>query len=276
MDEKLSQEPPKMSSVESESEEFEMSHTDKIVGVFSEPGKTFEKMAKFPVKTADWIIPLLVLIVVIILSSVVLRSNPAIKRDMVDKTMAKMEKQFDSAVKNGKLSQEQANQQLDTIRDNMEKGNVIALISTIIGTPIIIFIIFFFMSAVYLLLAKPIFNGDGTYKDVMAAYGLTHYIVVLQMIAAVIAAFITSKYMMDTSVADFLGSDKTTVTGFVYGKLNVFSIWFYAVFGIGLAKMFKSANTVKYIIGVFGVWIGLALIFWLIAKAVPFLSFLAG
>jgi hypothetical protein len=276
MDENLNQEAPKMSSVESEHEEFEMSHTDKLVGVFSEPGKTFEKMAKFPIKTVDWIIPLLVLIVVIILASVVLRSNPAIKRDMIVKTTVRVEKQFNEAVKKGQMTQEQADQQLEKMRENMEQGGTLTLISTIIATPIFIFIVFFFMSAIYLILAKLILKGDGSYKDVMAVYGLTHYISILQMIGAVIAAFITSKYMMDTSVADFLESDKTSVMGFVFGKLNIFSFWFFTVFGIGLAKMFKSANTAKYVIGVFCTWIILSLVVWVIARAVPFLSFLAG
>ena len=83
MDEKQNQEAPKMSSVESEQEEFEMNHTDKIVGVFSEPGKTFAKMAKFPLKTADWIIPVCTLIIITILSIIVTTVRLRIKKNTV-------------------------------------------------------------------------------------------------------------------------------------------------------------------------------------------------
>lgn len=45
--------------------------------------------------------------------------------------------------------------------------------------------------------------------------------------------------------------------------------------GIGLAKLFKSENTRKYIILVFAIWLGWSIISFLLAKNVPFLSFLA-
>ena len=37
-------------------------------------------------------------------------------------------------------------------------------------------------------------------------------------------------------------------SGFILSKVNPFSIWFYSVFGIGLAKLFNSDNVKKYVI----------------------------
>ncbi len=37
--------------------EEELSHTDKMVGVFAEPATMYEKTSHFPPKTIDWIIP---------------------------------------------------------------------------------------------------------------------------------------------------------------------------------------------------------------------------
>jgi hypothetical protein len=127
-----------------------------------------------------------------------------------------------------------------------------------------------------MLFAKFVLKGEGTYKEAMVAYGLPHYISAIQMIIMVIAALAMNKLFTGTSVADFIGTEKNTFAGFLLGKLDVFSIWFYVVFGIALAKLFKSSNTQKYIIGVVAVWLGFGLIFFAIAKAVPFLSFLAG
>ena len=276
MEEMKDQEAPKMSSVENDHEEFELSHTDKLVGVFSEPTATFGKMAKFPSKTSDWIFPILVFIVVLILSQIVMMNNPGIKRDMIDKTVTKMEKQFNDAVKKGQLTQTQADEQIEKMRDGMEQGGAMRIIGTIISIPIITFIIFFIMAGIYLLLAKFALKGEGTYKEAMVAYGLPLYISAIQWIVLVIAAFITNKYLSGTSVAEFIDSDKSTIAGFVFGKLDIFSIWFYTILGIGLAKLFKSENTKQYIIAVFSLWIGLALLFFALTKAVPWLSFLEG
>ena len=274
MEEMQNQEAPKMSSVEQE--EFEISHTDKLVGVFSEPGTTFGKMSKFPPKTSDWLIPILIVIVIAILSQVLMMNNPSIKASIVEKQIAAIEKSFNDAVAKGQMTQAQADQQLETIRERMEQGGAMQMIGVFVGIPIATFLFFFIASGVFLILAKFVLKGEGTYKEAMAAYGLPHYILAIQMIIMVIAALAMNKFLTGVSVADFMGTEKNTIAGFLLGKLDVFSIWFYVVFGIGLAKMFKSNNSQKYIIGVVSVWLGFGLIFFALAKAVPFLSFLAG
>jgi hypothetical protein len=276
MEEMKDQEAPKMSSVENDHEEFELSHTDKLVGVFSEPTATFGKMAKFPQKTSDWIIPVLVVIVIAILSQVLMMNNPAIKASIMEKQMEKMEKQFKDAVDKGQMTQTQADEQLETMRDTMSKSGTVQLIGTIVGIPIAVFIMFFIVTGVFMLVAKFGLKGEGIYKDAMVAYGLPHYITAIQMIVLVISALAMNKFFSGTSAADFMGSDKTTIAGFILGKLDVFSIWFYVIFGIGLAKMFKSDDTKKYIIAVIAVWFGFSLLFFALAKAFPFLSWFAG
>ena len=274
MEEMQNQEAPKMSSVEQE--EFEMSHTDKLVGVFSEPSSTFSKMSKFPPKTSDWVIPILIVIVIAILSQVLMMNNPTIKNAVTEKQIAAVEKQFNDAVAKGQMTQTQADQQIETIRDRMEQGGAAQMIGVFVGIPIATFLFFFIVSGVYLILAKFVLKGEGTYKEAMVAYGLTHYITAIQMIIMVIAALAMNKLFTGTSVADFTGTEKNTIAGFILGKLDVFSIWFYVVFGIALAKMFKSINSQKYIIGVVVVWLVFGLLFYAIANAVPWLSFLAG
>ncbi|MBU2444601.1 MAG: hypothetical protein KJ666_03370 [Bacteroidetes bacterium] len=104
MDEMQNQEAPEMSAIENDHEEFELSHTDKLVGVFSEPTATFGKMAKFPQKTSDWIVPILVVIVIAILSQVVMMNNPAIKASIMEKQMERFEKQFKESVDKGQMT----------------------------------------------------------------------------------------------------------------------------------------------------------------------------
>jgi hypothetical protein len=270
MDENQDHEIPVMSPVENE--EFDIGHSDKIVGLFTEPEKTFSKMSNYPPKTVDWIIPILIVIVITILSQIVLMNNPVIKHAIMEKNIAKIEKQFKQMVDKGQLSQAQADEQLDTIRERMGKGGVLQLIGIIVGIPIVTFILFFIVSGVLLIIAKYIIGGEGTYSSAMAAYGLPFYIISLQIVIMVIVALVMNKFLTGVSVADLMSSDKSSFLGFILGKLDIFSIWFYVLVGIGLAKMFKSVNTSKYIIASLSMWIGFSLLFFLLAKVWPFLE----
>ena len=274
MDERQNQDVPKMSSVEEE--EFEMSHADKLVGVFSEPGKTFEKMSKFPAKTSDWLIPLLIMIVVTILSLSVMQSNPDIRLAMKEKQLKAMEQQFDEMVKKGQITEAQKEEQLNTMQDRMDQMGSLQIVFQSIGVIIFSFIIFFVVVGVFYLFVKYVAKGDGTYRYAMAAYGLPMYITVLQSIVAVIVSLAMNKMIMDVNAATLLNIDSSTITGFLLSKLAPFSIWFYILLAIGFAKLFKSTDTKKYIILIFGIWIGFSLIFFFLAKALPFLRWFTG
>jgi hypothetical protein len=274
MEEMQNQEAPKMSSVDNE--EFELSHTDKLVGLFTEPGTTFGKISKFPAKTSDWVIPVLVLVVMIILSQMVMRTNPEIKRQIKEKAITAVQKNLDEAVAKGQMSRAQADERLNTMEEAMDNTGAIQTVGLVVGTPIVVFIIFFVVSGFYLLVAKAGLKGTGTYKDAMVAYGLPHYIAAISVIVMTIAALAMNKLITGVSVADFMGTDKLSLSGFLLGKLDVFSIWFFVVFAIGLAKMNKSDDTKKYIIAVIAVWLVFSLLFHFLAKAVPFLAGFAG
>jgi hypothetical protein len=84
------------------------------------------------------------------------------------------------------------------------------------------------------------------------------------------------KLLGDVSIASFTGADKATIAGFILGKLDIFSIWIYAVLSIGLAKMFKSETVGKYYIMVFGLWIIGGLIIFALGQALPFLRGFGG
>jgi hypothetical protein len=270
MQETTNQEAPKMT--DAEEEELELSHTDKLVGVFSEPGNTFAKMAIVGPKTTDWIIPILVVIVVAILSNIVMMSNPVIKLSIMEKQMAQFEKQFDDAVAQGQMTEAQKDEQLDAIRDRMDQGMAANLIFTILGIVIFTFISFFVVSGVFYLFTKFALHGSGNYKEAMSAYGLSHYILVIQIIVMVILALTMNKFFTALSVAEFMDMDKSTIAGFLLNKVDVFSIWFYAIVSIGFAKMFKSESTGKYFVMIFGIWIGFGFIMFLLAQALPFLK----
>lgn len=255
--------------------EEELSHTDKLTGMFTEPNSTFAQMAKFPPRTIDWLLPTILMIVFAILSNLLIMSNPIIKSDLMDKQVTQMEKNFQDAVEKGQMSQEQADEQIETMRDRMNQSGGAFMAIQFISTIFIIFITFFIVALVYYLIAKFALKGDGNYASAMVPVGMTYYIGIIQVIIMTILSLAFDRFFSGTSIAAFMDSDKTTFAGFLLGKLDVFTIWALAVTSIGLARMFKSASTGKYYIAIFGVWILWGLIVFAIIKAVPFLSFLA-
>ncbi|MCX7876415.1 MAG: YIP1 family protein [Melioribacteraceae bacterium] len=275
MEENQNQELPKMSSID-EVEELELTHTDKLVGIFTEPVKTFDKISKFPTKTVDWIIPILIVIVFVILSQFLMLSNPEIKRQQQDKMMERVEKQFDEAVKKGQMTKEQADTQLEAMQENMGQANIFQTIGIIVGVPFGMFIVFFVVTGFFLLVMKFGLRSDITYSGVMVSYGLTMYIAAIETIVMAILALAMSKFLTGVSVADLMGIEKNTISGFFLGKLNPFSIWFYIIFGIGLAKFSKSDDVKKYIIVVLAVWIIIGFLLFLLGKQFPFLAGFGG
>jgi len=256
--------------------EEELSHTDKMTGIFTEPDTTFSQMAKFPPRTIDWLLPTILMIVFAILSNLLIMSNPIIKQDVMDKQIAQMEKSFQDAVEKGQMSQEQADQQLETMRDRMDQSGGAFMALQFVSTVFIIFITFFIVALVYFMIAKFALKGDGTYASAMVPVGMTYYIAIIQVIIMTILSLAFDRFFSGTSIAAFIDADKTTFTGWLLGKLDIFTIWALAVTSIGLARMFKSLSTKKYYFAVFGVWILWGLITYGIAKAVPFLSWMAG
>ena len=262
------------SNLDQMSSEQELSHTDKMIGIITAPKETFEKIAKFPPKTMDWFLPVLILCIVIALTQILVMTNPDIAYQAKQKQMEAVQKGFDDAVANGRMTQAQADEQISNIEERMASSGAITYVFQTVGIFIFVFVFFFILCGIYFLFSKFVLKGDGAYASALVADGLVSYIVMIQIILAAILAFVFGRLMSDVSVASLTGTDKSTIVGWLLAKIDPFSIWAYFVLGIGLAKMFKSQSVEKYIIMVFGLWIVGGLLVWFIAKAVPFLSFL--
>ena len=71
-------------STETEEEE-ELSHSDKLVGVLTTPRETFIKISKYPLKTSDWLLPVLISSIVALVSLYIMMMNANIKFDFEEK-----------------------------------------------------------------------------------------------------------------------------------------------------------------------------------------------
>ena len=251
--------------------EGELSHSDKMIGVFSEPGKMFDITSKFPPRHKDWVIPIIILMILI----GVMRSVSMLNEEVYLEAKQKQIDRIDKMVESGTLTKDQGDQALNRVGEQMEfmrgpVGWVINIVSTLIfGT-----LFFLIIAGIYFLFIKFMLKGEGTYASTLVASGLTGYISIIQVILAAMLTMAMGKIFEDTSVAAFMGSDKSTILGWLLAKVNPISIWSYVVLSIGFTKMFKSQSTGKYYALVFGLWIIGGLLIFFVAKAVPFLSFL--
>src|SRR5689334_23215960 len=110
--------PESSQEMESETEPIEeLSATDAITGVFTEPGETFEGVKRSPKKNY-WIIPIIILIVISIASAFLVTHDEELYAQIKDKQTKGAKERFDEAVKNGKMTQEKANEQME----QMDKG----------------------------------------------------------------------------------------------------------------------------------------------------------
>jgi hypothetical protein len=252
----------------------ELSHTDKAVGIFTEPAQTYSQTAKFPPKTIDWFLPVLLLLILVAISRVLVLQDPEIYLQMKNEQIAKVEKQFNEMVEKGQMTREQADQQLDRVRDQFEMGRgAVGMIIQTVSILILGFIFFFIVTGIFFLFSKFALRGDGTYSSALVGNGLTAYISMVQIIIAAILSFLFGRMINDTSAASLMHSDTATVTGFVLAKIDPISIWSYIILSIGLAKMFKSQTMDKYFIMVFAVWILGSLLWFGIGQLFPFLQF---
>lgn len=247
----------------------ELSHSDKMIGVFTEPAKMFYHTSRFKPKHKDWVIPVLIFFIVAALIRIIAMTNEEVKFEAKKQQIEAIDKMVES----GTLTREQGDEAINGIEKQMEfmsgpVGWVISIVSTLIFGFIVIVII----TGIYYLFIKFLLKGDGNFTSALIANGLTMYISILQIIIGGILTMLIGRMIMDTSFASILGSDKTTLTGWVLARIDPISIWAYIVLAIGFAKMFKSESTGKYYGVVFGVWLVGMFILFRLSQAIPFLQ----
>ena len=246
----------------------ELSHTDKIVGVISEPSNLFSKLAFQSTKVTDWLLPPFTMIIVSIIATFIYMSNPEIKLEMQQQQKKAMQEQFDKMVESGQLSREQAEEQMDKTMEVMGSSGMMQIFSSI-GILVMILLWFFIFTTVGFLIARFVFKGDAGYSQAMTAMGLPFYISVLQSIILIIVGMLMGKMLTGLNPTALLGMDIKTLPGFLLSRLDVFSIWFYVVVGIAFAKMFKSDNIKKYIFASVGIWLIFMFIIFGLAQVSP-------
>ncbi len=250
----------------SDNQSVPMSFFDKFIGVLVEPGKVFENVKVHGRKTVDWLVPILLLIVFTILSSWTIMRNPEIKADLDAKQRTAIEENLDKAVKEGKMTQQQKEEQLEQI-EKFTSGPAMQIIQYI-SIAVFMFVFLFVLSGVYFFIWTFLLKGQGKFSDALSVYGLSTVISLIEVILVAIVSLLMVKLINGISVAAFLDVEKGTTLSYILSKVNPFTFWWLYVLGVGLSKVFVVPKG-KSLITIFALW----LVYVVIARFIPFLSF---
>ena len=204
----------------------EMGLGKRMVGVFVSPGATFESI-RSRVGHADWLVPLIIIAIVTVVT--VYMTAPIIQ----------------------KMNMEQMQTSMGQDEQVMEKMQTIGNVAALVGAPVGIAAMLFVTSLVLLALARFILGGETTYKHVLAVTSLSSLVGIPAAIVTVPLMLAKESVYVQVGFGLLLpDSMAETFLARLLFNLNFFSIWQYALVGMGLGIV-SGISTKKAVIGVF-------------------------
>ncbi|HLT24632.1 MAG TPA: YIP1 family protein [Ignavibacteria bacterium] len=230
----------------------EFTTTDAMVGVFTEPGETYESVSRNPGKNY-WILPVIIFVVLNLISTFVTFSDPEILGNVMDERMETARKQIEEQVKSGELSREKGDEAIAAQEQLMDPSSPFFII---IGYTFAVagpFVVLFLLSLLYFVGLKT-FKSEATYSAVLNVVGLALLISGIQAILTSVISILMGKLTV-LSLGMFTSADQLGQGLFSFiNSIDVFSIWLYIVISIGLIKVGKISAGQAYGM-VFGIWI---------------------
>lgn len=229
----------------------DLSTTDVMVGIFTEPGETYASIGQGSQKKY-WLLPTIIFIVLYLISSFIIFSDAQILGDKMDMQFQKAKEKVQEQVKQGKITQKQADQSLE-IQEKMMNPNSpitqgIAYGWAVIGP----FFILFVLGLLYFIGLR-MFKSTASYGDVLNIIGPAFLISGLQQVITAVVSILLGK-ITTIGAAIFMPADADGTLYSILFSLDIFSIWFYAIISIGLIKIGRIQPGQAYGLA-FGLWI---------------------
>ncbi len=233
-----------------------ISLTDAMTGVITEPGETFTSVKISPKKNY-WLIPILIFIVISILSRYLVTNDEEIYSEIKTKQTEAVKKRLDEAVKDGKMSQEDANSKMEQIEKGFNKSGPFFWISIILG-PVVFIFVFLFLKGLVFWGALKVFKSPISYMQIITVLGLISIIDSIQVIIDSVIAIFTGRILANIGPILLFPKDSLndTMSTFV-AHFDLFNIWYFIVMGIGLAMIgnLKSKQTIPAVFVLWLIWV---------------------
>ncbi len=224
----------------------------RLANVYAAPAEVFEGLRNQPPKIAHWLAPTLIASLVGMISVWVMFSQPAILQQMGDMQA----KRYEKLVADGKLTQEQADQQQAQMGDlQITIGRIAGMVGALIGT----FVWLFLLSLFFFLLLRWAFHAPLPYLKTVEVIGLSMMIGVLGGLVTTLLMVITGSMFANLGpvllVSNFDPGNKVHL---LISSVNVFTLWWLGVVALGLSRT-SQLSFGKLALTLYGLWAALRL-----------------
>ncbi len=227
-----------------------MSFSDKFVGILSSPGEVYDFVAKNPEKqNANWGIPLVLTIVMAIVFTLVVFTQPPIQDQMHEAQIKAMQK----SVADGKMTQEQMDRAMEL--NPAKPGSPMFLIFGSVGATLVSVIMVFAYSAAYWLGGKIFLKSPVSYLKVTEVYGLSLLVALVgSLLTMVLVVSMGSLYASPSLALAVSNFDPMNKTHKLLAAINIVDFWQMFVIAIGLSRIWSTSSG-KALGVVGGIWI---------------------
>lgn len=226
---------------------------DRIIDIFASPSEAFSGIPELEKKSKLWIASFLATLLIGVFGMFLMTTNEALRDQMSQLQSDKIQEQVDQ----GRISQEQADRQIDA----MEKMGSMFVVFGSIGIVLMTCVSFFGAALVLWLVSKFLFSSGYSYSTYLGIYGMAAWIGILGGIITMLMMLALGSFGATPSAAlfvypDFVASNKTHA---FLARLDAFAIWQAIVIGFALSKV--NGKSLGLGIGtalvLWGIWVGL-------------------
>lgn len=219
-----------------------------LVNVYAAPGEVFERLRPTPARTATWLVPALLLILVSWIGGAIVLSQDSVKQQMSDIQDRAIQKQ----VEDGKLTEAQAKQ----AREVADKVGGIGLTVGTYAAPVFAaFLTPFWWGFLLWLIGSKLLKGTCPYLKAVEVAGLANMIAVLGAALRTLLVLVTGSLFATASPALLIPNfDPTKTLHAVLLNLDLMTFWVLAIRGLGIAKV-SGVSTGKAVGLAFGFWV---------------------
>ncbi len=225
-----------------------MSLGSRLANVFVSPGEVFDQVKWGKPSTGNWLVPLLLSCIMIVIFTMVAFSQPTVLQQFKDQ----QGKQFQKMVDQKKLTQEQADKVSESSAKFLESTTfkIIGSVGALVGGAA-----WFFALALGLwILGAKILHGNYSFMQSLEMVGLTSMIGILSAIIGILIVVAKGSLMVNFGPSFFI--EKIDLTNKLHQVLlacNLLTFWYMGVLSIGVSRL-SGACMAKCAGSIFGVW----------------------
>ena len=225
-----------------------LSLTDRLTGVFANPGEVFDSVKTGPPSMANWLVPGLLYLVVAWIGVALFFSQPALSRKLMESQLQAIEKQIAAQ----KMPEAQAN----AMRQAVERyGNIGTQLTMAVSPVFVAFVLPFLSGLILWAVGRLVFKAPFGYMQAVEVAGLSNLILVLASLVQTLLVIGLANPLASPSPVLLLKNIDATQPSFMFlTVLNVFTFWILGLRSIGLARL-ANVSVARAAAWVFGLWI---------------------